>query len=81
MKIDREGEKVELLQRSVWENGLVSVYDRERDVSKLDIWVGSGCGSVERVVVFSSRGLQFESSHRAKIYIENLLSTVLKSRK
>ena len=45
------------------------------------IIVGSGGGSIGRVVASDSRGPQFESSHQPKIYIEHLLSTVLKRRK
>ena len=42
---------------------------------------GSGCGSVGRAVATNSRGPWFKSSHRKKIYIEHLQSTVLKIRK
>ena len=41
--------------------------------------VGSGCDSVGRAVASDSRGPQFESS--TKIYIERLLSTLLKRQK
>ena len=43
--------------------------------------IGSGCGSVGRVVAANSRGPRLESSHLQKNYIEYLLSTVLKRRK
>ena len=43
--------------------------------------MGSGGGSVGRAVASNSRGPRFESSHQQKIYIEHLLSTVLKRRK
>ena len=39
---------------------------------------GSGCGSVSRAVASDFIGPRFESSHQQQIYIEYLLSTVLK---
>ena len=46
--------------------------------------LGSGCGSVGRAVASDTRGPRFESSHRQKFNIEQLLDTVncvLKRRK
>ena len=42
---------------------------------------GSGCGSVGWVVTYDSRCLLFESSRRQNIFVEQLLSAVLKRRK
>ena len=46
--------------------------------------LGSGCGSVGRMIASDSRGLRFESSHQQNfIYIEHLFTVncVLKRRK
>ena len=34
--------------------------------------MGSGCGTVGRVVASGSRGLRFESSHRQKFILNNV---------
>ena len=43
--------------------------------------MGSGCGSVGRVVASDTRGLRFKSNHCQKYFWTSLLSTVLKSQK
>ena len=43
--------------------------------------MGSGCCLVGRAVASNSRGLWFESSHRQKLYIEQLYANCFKKMK